>query len=173
MLEKRIAFEWILKVEFSDLMKGFCPSSTVYSFRGICQITFHIDFKKIVIILRQPLQWAGSVLAAGVGRWRGISKAFLIVLAFYSFFFSCTTQHVGSSSTGDQAHAAALQSSFLTTGWPGKSLSFITSCAGHESNKETLISTVLHGPQLRWADQSGQPAPRFLWLGEGHYPTPQ
>lgn len=46
-LEKRIAFEWILKVEFSDLMKGFCPSNTVYSFQGIYQIIFHIIFKKL------------------------------------------------------------------------------------------------------------------------------
>ena len=94
----------------------------------------------------------------------------------FSFFLISAAPHSTwdlSSSTRDQAHATALQSSFLTTGWPGKSLSFITSCAGHESNKETLISTVLHGPELRWVDQSRQPAPRCLWLGAGHYPTPQ
>ena len=148
-------------------------SSNVYSFQGIYQITFHIDFLKTIIILRKPLQWAGFVCFGSRHREVGRYKQSLFdSFSFLFFFFQlhCTAWGDLSSPARDRAHGAALQSSFLTTGRPEKSLSFITSRARHESNKETLISTVLHGLELRWADQSRHPAPRW---GKGHYPTPQ
>ena len=149
--------------------EGFL-SSNVYSFQGIYQITFHIDFLKTIIILRKPLQWAGFVCFGSRHREVGRYKQSLFdSFSFLFFFFSAALHGMGdlSSPARDRAHGAALQSSFLTTGRPEKSLSFITSCARHESNKETLISTVLHGLELRWADQSGHPAPRVPTIRTG------